>query len=235
MKIIKRGKMSYLSNLKKLYFHPSHFFSSVEKDRDYSKIMFFYVKIIILSSILTLLSSAILLTIKKSFTAQGFISLIFDSVISIGLAFLVPFVMAGIIHLGVLIFRGKQGYYNTYKPVAYSLVIVAVYSIISTVLTSILSIIYPTSQLPSMTADSTAYFQTLLQDSNFVLLLAVAFTILVISFIHSLIVQVVGISKFQKISKLKSFLSVIIVSIIIIILTIIVMSIVATYFPVSSV
>ena len=223
--------MRYLSNIKKLYFHPGKFFASVEKDKDYSKIMFFYVKMIILSSVLTLLSSAIILTIRKSFTAQGFISLIFNSIVSIGLAFLVPFVMAGIIHLGVLIFRGKQGYYNTYKPIAYSLVVVAIYSIISTIVTSILSVIYPANQLPPMTADPAVYFQTLLQDKNFILLLAVAFTILIVSFIHSLIVQIVGISKFQKISKLKAFLSIILISIILIMLVILIMSLLISFIP----
>jgi len=223
--------VSYLSHLKKLYFHPSKFFASVEKDKDYSKIMFFYVKMIIISSIITILSSAIILTIRKSFILKEFISIIFDSAVSIGLAFLVPFVMAGIIHLGVLIFRGKQGYYNTYKPIAYSLVVVAIYSIISTIVTSILSVIYPANQLPSMTADPSIYFQTLLQDKNFILLLAVAFTILVISFVHSLIVQIIGISKFQKISKLKAFLSIILISVILIMLVILVMTLIIRYIP----
>ncbi|MFH1710947.1 MAG: YIP1 family protein [Nanoarchaeota archaeon] len=210
--------VSYLSNLKKLFFHPKQFFKSVEKDKDYSKIMFFYVKIIIISSIIGIIASAIILGIQNSLTFLGIVGLITNSIVSIGLAFLVPFVIAGIVHLGVLIFRGKQGYYNTYKPIAYSLAIVAVYSIISTIVSAILSIINPVNNL------STTDPLLLLQNPNVIAVMAVTFTILIISLIHSLIVQVIGISKFQKISRLKAFAAIILVTLVLVIIVVLIMA-----------
>jgi len=209
--------VSYTSNLKKLFFHPKQFFNSVEKDKDYSSIMFFYVKIIIISSIVGIISSSVILGIQNTLTVLGVIGLITNAAVSIGLSFLVPFILAGIIHLGVMVFRGKQRFYNTYKPMTYSLAIVAIYSIISTVISTILSIINPVNNL------STTDPLLILQNPNVIAVMAVSFTILTISLIHSLIVQVIGISKFQKISKLRAFLAIVLVMIILAIIVILIM------------
>ena len=216
--------------LKKLFFHPAHFFSSVEKDKDYSKIMFFYVKMMIISSIISLISSITLLIVQNNLKLAIFASLILGAAVSIGLAFLVPFVIAGIIHLGVLIFRGKQGYYNTYKPIAYSLVITVIYTVISTIVSLILNLIHPITNTADLTNPA-----LLLQDKNVILMLAIYLTILVLSLIHSLIFQAIGVSKFQKISKLRAFFAIILTVIIVIIIAILIMAVIISYIPMPAI
>ncbi|MBU3913494.1 MAG: YIP1 family protein [Nanoarchaeota archaeon] len=208
--------MTYLSELKKLFFHPKQFFSSVDKDKDYSKIMFFYVKIAIISAILSIIVSLIVLIIQNNLTLLDSISLVINAAIGIGMAFLIPFIIAALVHLGVLIFRGRQGYYNTYKPITYSLVIAAVYGVILTAISAILSMLTPISQV-DMT-DPTL----LLQNKNILISIAITLTILTLSFIHSLVVQVIGVSKFQKMSKIRAFFSIILIPIIIAILVLII-------------
>ena len=199
----------YLSKAKKLLFHPSQFYKSIEPDKAYSKAMFFYVNTIIISVVISIIASLIVSSITGTLTASSFFSSIAGYIMNIGLAFLIPFVAAGITHLGVLMFRGKQGYQNSYKIVAYSFAIMGIYGMLSTIVLNIVALIAP------ITATDPAL---MIQDPNFIKSMIVFGIIALISIIHSLAFQVGGISKFQKMSKLRAFFAIIIIPLILFIL-----------------
>lgn len=215
----------FTSRLKKLFFHPKKFFDSVEKDKDYSKIIFFYVKIVVFSAVLSLIFSLI----NSGISAVTIFNTVTILITNIGLAFLIPFVAAGITHLGVLIFRGRQKYFNTYKPVAYTLAIASVYSILSSVINFIVTLASPVD-ITALSANP----ELMLQNQTVIISLIVFLVIFLISFIHVLIAQVIGISKFQKISKLRAFFAVILIPLIILILAIILVAYAINNLPIDA-
>jgi hypothetical protein len=205
----------FTASLKKLFFHPKKFFDSVEKDRNYSKIMFFYVKASVIAAIVSLVCSLILLSFQNKLAGAGVFSLITSAVIGVGMAFLIPFIASFIVHIGVWIFRGKQGYFNTYKVIAYSLAIALIYGIFSTIIVSIIGITNPVSiSQESLAANPALIFQ----EKGYIASIAVSLIIFLVSLIHSLAVQVIGISRFQKMSKLRAFFAIIIIPLVLLII-----------------
>lgn len=120
--------------------------------------------------------------------------------ISIGVqAFITPFVNSAIIHLGILVFGGRQGYLATLKPVSYSFVIRAFYGIIAMVL-------------------SLGIF---LFMENMVVTIAISILLVILalaSLIHYLVFLIKGISQLQNITKLRAFLGIIFVPLAVILL-----------------
>ena len=215
-------KKGCCSKLKKLFFHPKSFFSEVEKEKNYSKIMFFYVKVYIAMLIINLAFSFFSLMLKNNLNLTNSASLIYSFIIGVGLAFVLPFVYSAIIHLGVLIFKGKQKYFNTYKPLTYALVIGIIYNIISIIISFLISIIFPVNA-SSISPD------LLLKDTNFIISQIISLIIMIVALIHILHTATIGILKFQKLSKLKAFLSIILIPIILIIILIVIAVLIYNY------
>jgi hypothetical protein len=209
-------KNSYMSRLNQLFFHPRKFIDSIENDKDYMKIMFFYVKIAIFSLILDFIFSTLILSYRGMLTLQNFLPLITSVVFSVGFAFAATFVISFVTHIGVLIFRGKNGYFNTYKPVSYSMVISSIYGILTIVVTSLLGLIYPVN---ISVADVTQIYTS----TEFQITMIASFIILAVSLIHMLYFQIIGLSRFHKISKLRAFFSAILIPLVLIILVVIFM------------
>lgn len=112
-------------------------------------------------------------------------------------AFIAPFINSAIIHLGVLVFGARQGFFATFKPVSYSIVIRAFYGIIAMVLS----------------------FGLLLFMDNMevaIVLNILMIILALISLLHYLTFQVKGISQLQNISKLRAFFGIIFVPLVII-------------------
>ena len=212
-------KESSLKKLKRLFFHPKKFFDSVENEKTYSGIMFFYVKIYSIYIAISLILSIITLLLRSSGTdiLLGMVQSIMSAVFSIGVAFISPFIISAIIYLGVLIFRGKQKFFNTYKPVTYAVSIAVIYSTIAVIVSWVLSMINSTyiANLETMTAEQ------LLQNSGYIFTLVLYGIIMLISIINVIYASTIGISKFQKISKLRAFLSTVLIPLILFILIII--------------
>lgn len=211
-----------LSSLNNLFFHPKRFFKSVEGDKNYSKAMFFYVKVVIITTIINFILTIVILAAQKQLTIPPILYNILISIINIGIAFLIPFILTAITHLGVLIFRGKQKYFNTYKAVAYTPAIVLIYSLLSTIIYVIVNFIHPITLADTSQMTAEAAVQ-IFQDKSFLSLMVFTTVLLFASLIHSLLIQVIGISKFQKMSKLRAFLSAVIIPLILFIVYIIIL------------
>lgn len=208
-------KEQVLPKLKKLFFHPKAFFSEVEKEKNYSSSLFFYAKLSIAAAIIGLLLSIITLIIKgvNGSLAISIANLLTSLIFSIGAAFAIPFIAAGITHLAVLVFGGRQGFFNTYKPITYALSITIIYSLIIQIISWIFSII------DSSLAIATENPELLLQNQGFIAMMIIYLIVMTISTIHMIYTGTLGLSKFQKMGKLKAFISIIIIPLIITIIT----------------
>jgi len=208
-------KRGYFSRLKFLFFHPKRFFNSipVKKESRYAKIIFFYViiasAVILLNLIFSIINSIV--TLGGQELVLSLIWSVFTAFMNLGLAFIIPFFTSAIIHLGVLIFRGKQGYFNTYKPAVYSSAIGQVYNLVIGFLFGIIFLFF----LRNIDLQD----PTVLASNPLLLYIGIGYlAIFLISFIHILYSCIIGVAKFQKMTKLRAFFSVIIIPLIILIL-----------------
>lgn len=200
-------KMNFFNKIKKMFFKPATFFGSVEKENRYTHIintlLIIYVVYFILFTLSDLIIGGIGASGKDYFikVMTGFVSIVVAAIIS-------PFIWAGIVHVGVLVFKGKEKYLQTFKPVTYALAIGIIYSIIGVIIAFVLQLIIPvdSSMLQSLDpnvidpqAMINAYQAYYSQPVPIVLLV-----ISVISLIHQFIFMFNGLAKFQKLSKKRA-------------------------------
>ena len=197
--------IEYFDKLKLLFLKPTEFFKNVKKEKDYWTPLKFYIIISIIADVI-----GVLFAIPNLLKSQMLLYLTLISLVSgLILVFIIPFVAAGIIHLGVLIFKGKEGYYNTFKPVAYAMTIGSVYSLLSSIVSAIASWFNPVTDFSDL--------QSINQVQNTAAIALIAI-IGLISLIHVLYAHVLGISNYQNLTTMRAFLSVILIPLILIIL-----------------
>ncbi len=216
-------KEMYCSRLKKLFYHPKMFFRDVEKEKGYSGIMFFYVVIAAFALVFKFVLSVVvgIYTLQGAALFTGIVQFFLALVFGIGIAFAVPYIVSGVAHLGVLIFRGKQGYFNTYKPVVYSSSVSQIYAAIVAFAGIIFTLLFFKGAFD---------IQNIVWNAQSIVYVSLIVSIEVISFIHVLCIQVIGISKYQKMSKLRAFFSSIIIPLILIIIISVILIVYASYF-----
>jgi hypothetical protein len=217
--MVKKKEQLY-NKFKTLFLHPRKFYSEIEGEKKYSEMMFFYVKVslvvIILNLILTL--ATIFMRSSGNNILTGIATTLLNSIFSFGIAFISPFAFATLAHLGVLIFGGKQKFFNTYKPLTYALSISALYNIIY------LIVLWPASIINSTYTDfSTFSPETIWQNTGFMSIIIIYSVITLISVINMIYTGTIGLSKFQKISKLRAFFSMIIIPLILTIVGLIIL------------
>jgi hypothetical protein len=200
-------KKGCCSKLEKILFHPKSFFNSIESEKKYSDIMFFYVKVSLILIIISLILTIVTLAIKTpSDLLIGTANAVFNSVFNFGVSFIYPFILASIVHLGVLILKGKQKYFNTYKIMTYSATIAIVYSALAQIITWAMTLVTSTNL--------NAAPETLLLDPSFIAIMLVYIVIMIIASVHMLYTGTLGLSKYQKISKTRAFFSIVLIPLI---------------------
>ena len=203
-------KERYCARLKKLFYHPKLFFKDVEKEKGYSGIMFFYVFIasfaLVLKFILDIVTGAY--TLQGADFIVGIIRFFFVLVFGIGFSFAAPFISSAVTHLGVLMFGGKQGYFNTYKPVSYSSAVSQIYAAAIAFIGILFVLLFFKGAFD---------LENIVWNLQNLVYITIVILLNLILFIHVLSLQVIGVSKYQKISKLRAFFSVIIIPSILII------------------
>ena len=219
---MKLNLRAQLEKLKLLFFHPDEFFISVKNEKKYFPILIYYAIIYIAFVLIVNLISlpAIIIGIYKGANAAlSMLTLIiipFSIIFGAIYAFVVPFIGSAVTHLGVLIFRGKNGFFNTFKPVTYAMIIPLIYGLVASIIFDIVRILFYMFNINSIYN----YTATTMNSLDLVLIIFV-FIIVLVLVIHSVIAQVKGISLFQKLSKLRAFLAIIIIPLILFLLMII--------------
>jgi len=197
---VSKTESRYFSKLQQLFFHPKKFVESISQEKNYQEIMFFYVKTYLWITILTTIITALILRSNNPTSTGG---MVLNIIVGLIFAFLTPFILATIIHLGVLIFGGRQGYFNTYKPSTYGAALGMPYGIITSILGASLMLRIGTSQITSAFT-SPEYIG-----------LMIVFTI---QMIHVFYFEITALAKYQKLSRMKAFLSIILVLLALVIL-----------------
>lgn len=204
-KPVKNDKFSVkIPDLKKLFFKPTEFLNSVEKERDYQPILTSYLLFYICYFILSVLLGLTISAFDLKTTLLGFVGVVFYSILA-------PFFIAGIIHIFVLIFGGKEGFFNTFKPVTYSLVIMLIYSFIILILTTAIHFAMPydlgaMQNIQSISDPNAQYlaYQEFIKQPGAITTIIVSAVFVLISIIHMFIFLIKGLNKFQRISRLKA-------------------------------
>jgi hypothetical protein len=133
----KNSKFSFkIPNIKKLIFKPNQFINSIEKESEYQPILTSYLFLYVIYFILSVILGLTVTAFDLKSTLLGFTSVVIFSIIA-------PFFIAGIIHIFVLILKGKQGFFNTFKPVVYGLMIMLMYSFLVLILTTLVHFAMP--------------------------------------------------------------------------------------------
>lgn len=196
---------SQIEKVKNLFFKPSQFFETIIDENRYLPILMYYVIIYLISQVINItfsLPSMIAGLSPFETILSSFINLLW----AVAFAYAVPFIASAFNHLGVLIVGGRKGFFNTFKPITYAMVIGVIYSIILTLIMPVLNWISP--------FDVNALAEgTLALENSPTLHMAVISVILAIWLIHYFYAAVIGVSKFQEVSKLRAFIAVFIVPI----------------------
>ena len=182
--------------LKSLFSDPAKFFKDVGKEKDYWTVLKFFVVVYIVAVIIQILVSfPVNLKLPEFVEHLNFaLTGLLYGVVS---AFIVPFIVTALSHLGILLFGGRKGFFNTFKAVTYGMIIIIGYSVISSIITMIIFLLSPGSTI------------TLGYVANIISLIGLT---------HMLVVETVGVSIVHSISKTKAFFGVILVPLVLILI-----------------
>ncbi len=140
-------------------------------------------------------------------------------VVGMGFVFAYPFIATGITQLGILLVKGQQGFYNTFKPMTYSMTIGAVYGLFQTIT---LTLLYATVGVP--------YFgstQDIVQLIPFYVIVGVTS---IAATAHILAVSIIGVAHFQKISRARAAVAGILIPLGLLMLLVVIMIVVVIAF-----
>lgn len=202
----------YTDKLKSLFFNTKHFFDTIKGEKSYFQILKFFIIFYVIYQIIDAILLIPAVKMLSQTIARQYFGLLFIFGIIFGLiiAVILPFISAALTHIGILMVGGKQGFFNTFKPMTYALTITVVYNIISSFVSFFLNLAYPID--PSILQKTIFSFHDMPLPN-----ILVGIIILLLSIIHATYAEIIGISKFQKISKLKAFFGAIIIPLIIVI------------------
>ncbi|MBT4824953.1 hypothetical protein HN695_01740 [Candidatus Woesearchaeota archaeon] len=179
-----------IDSLKSLFLHPSEFLEQ-EKDLSYRSIVLRYFWFVLAIQIV------LFITGFYGYAKSGLEILIIAPIAALLVyvipALIMPFFSGAITHLGVLIIGNREGFYNTFKPVAYSMFIKTLYMSALALIFQILNIFMP---LPASAS-----------DSGMGIYFAFAIVFIIAGLIHSFYIRILGIMKYHKMSWWKAFFS----------------------------
>lgn len=228
--------MNLFHKTKNLLFGTKKFFKSISKEKKYWPILLYSAIFGIILAILETIQKSIW-TIKyteillSQMTELGafanlflYAQIFFVFISGIASAFALPWISAGIAHLGVLMLKGKQGFFNTFKPLTYAYTITIIYSII-TIIIGIIFLVFSNQNINQITEENA--LEILKSPAN-IANLTIMFVIGIFSLIHYLYAAITGLSIYQKITKLRAFLSLVIIPLMLAALLIVLIIIIAT-------
>ena len=187
----------FFQKLKKLFLDPVRFFKEASKEKDYWTVLkFFVVTYLVAMLIQVLVSIPTLLSLPGLAIWVSFLTAIFVGVVY---AFVGPFIISGIMHLGILIVGGRKGFFNTFKAATYGTLVVVGYGLVTSIITNLFLLL----DLYGTAANIFIFFPILIGS------------------IHMLITQSIGVSMFHLISRTRTFFGIILVPMVLFILWVI--------------
>lgn len=223
----------YFRQVKKIYSDSDSFFKSVEKQDLIGVLRFFaifYLIFFVLSMIVSLISTKLGIYVGEiSFrlVLWNFIGFVLMSAV---LVFLAP----AFVYLALKILKVRKGYLNSFKPVAYGMVLMKGYLIVLMIITLILQLIFPVDMSPlaaMQTAQDPEIVRAALSEfmgqTNAIVSIIISGLIYLIAIIHSVLFSIKGLAKFNNISKGKAFGSVVLALVIAFVIAVILFLLIA--------
>lgn len=184
--------------LKKLFVDPAKFFKEVSKEKGYWTILKFFVAVYLAATVIQILASIPLnLKLVEIGILSSSLTILLMSVVA---AFISPFVASALSHLGVMLFGGKKGFFNTFKPITYSLIIVAGYGIVASIIILIVFLLNPEN------------------PGNIIFTERITNFISIIGMVHTLIAETIGVSMYHSISRGRALFGIILVPLVLLVL-----------------
>lgn len=214
------GMENCLESTKMLFLHPTQFFNSVSGVSGYLHVLKFFAVFIIISSLLGLVPSFMLGAVDAFTLGWTVLSILLTVFVS-------PFIGAAIVHLGVLICGGKQGFFNTFKADTYGGIVFILYGMLMTILSIAFYALNPsvvelmkTLSATALTGESAALISANMAALSGLMVTLLPFLLLtslimIVGVIHTVYAVVVGLSLFQKMSKLRALGAVLIAIVIV--------------------
>lgn len=199
--------------LTSLLFKPSKFFRIVDKEKGYWPTVLFFIILFAVYEIIDLALSGIISSTQNLVKLSELPKVALLFVISVAFAFVFSFIYSGFMHLGVLVFGGKEGFLNTFKVATNSLVIFTLYYLLLLILSTAFFFSNP-FDLTKLGVEGVKPFEV---NRLSITTIAISFAMLLVTiaaYVHSIYTESVGISKLQGFNFGKAFLSVIIGSLI---------------------
>ena len=191
----------YIKRFMILLLDPAKFARNIDKERGYWNVLKVFV-IFYMVILLARLILSILVTVRSGGSVES--SLVMSSLIAgVVAAFLVPFFWSALTHLGVLIFGGRGGFFNTFKVATYSWILMLVYGFVIPLIVSLLLLIKP----------------LLATSQPFTSAFGVAMLVVSLAgFVHVVIAETIGLAYLHKMTRIKAFLAAILIPLIIMVL-----------------
>jgi len=192
--------MKYFEAMKQILTNPTQFFEAVAEEQSYVRPwMMFSISYVVIALISFALNAVIYATQNSIlYVITASLSLF----ISVALGFALPFIAAGLSHLGLLMFGARQGFFNTFKPMTYTGLIYIVYMIPATIIGAVVGIVGIYSEVSIFVMPIFAFLN---------------YGIMILAIIHVLIVDTIGVAKFQQISYVRSFFGIVLIPFILLI------------------
>ena len=208
------------NTLKNMYLHPTNFFKEKEQENSYQILL----RTFVLFYIFYLLIVSIIGLILKQINLIQFLT---NFVVGVVFSVFLIFVFSGMMHFILILTATKGSYFNTYKASIYTLIIWVFYSIIL----SIISIFLPFDtlgfQLFLTNIAGQGYTEiikaslTFLKD-NLQSLLSIIISL--VFYTHIIVFGIMALKYFQKLSKIKASVIVILTTILLFLAQVLVIS-----------
>lgn len=193
-----------IEKYKLLFKSPTAFFKTVVKEKDYGTIMQSLAYIILISVIVDIVFNIPVMIVqgKGSIEILASIPLALFSALFL---FLIPYISAALNHIGVLIMGGRKGFFNTFKPSTYGIILYLIYGMLITIVSSLLFVMNPVD-IEAVTAAEDFSLSDLPIHA-----IIVTSLIFIVAIVHVTVVEVIGVAKFQKLSNGRAFMAVFVI------------------------
>lgn len=184
--------MKLINDYLTLIKNPEKFFSAKGKEKKYTGPLYFFVILYVIYYLFEVLTASIHY-FRGLLEVREFYMVFLAFLLLVIVVWILPFIISSITYLGVVIFKGKTKFFEVFKAVTYSSTIYVIYGLLL-VLISIVYTIITREVLPLEGTTGTIL--------NLIFLL---------SLIHLVYLQMISISKYTGLSKVKSFFAVLII------------------------
>ncbi len=186
-----------IKKYKLLFTKAEQFYKKIQVEKEYQNIVLYVLGLVFVGEILSFVAwlPTLGLGIETAFFAilMGFVGIILSPMLTL----LATFICAGIVHLCLMLFKKGLDYFTTWKVLAYASLIPIIYNIASSIITTFAESLNPWPA-QSLLAEELVF------GMYSITVLVFMFIIGLVSLIHVLYTEVVGLRLYHKITTAQA-------------------------------